>query len=63
MAAKLGLVASRGTLRGLVHALPNPEVGTVTMLGVDDFAIARGRMYATVLIGYTSERSECAATS
>ncbi|MFL6141885.1 MAG: transposase family protein [Labedaea sp.] len=41
LAAQLGLVAGRNTLLRLVHALPDPEVGTVAVLGVDDFAIRR----------------------
>jgi hypothetical protein len=47
LAAKLGLVASRGTLLGLVHALTDPEVGTVAVLGIQlrDRADASTRRY------------------
>ncbi|HEX3785576.1 MAG TPA: hypothetical protein VHX38_38480 [Pseudonocardiaceae bacterium] len=43
LARNLGLPVSRDTLVRLVRALADPLVGTVTVLGVDDFAAKRGQ--------------------
>ncbi|WP_318296027.1 MULTISPECIES: ISL3 family transposase [Streptomyces albogriseolus group] len=50
LAAVLSMPISRSTVLRLVEALPEPEVSTARVVGVDEYATRKGRRYGTVLV-------------
>ncbi|MFI6369190.1 ISL3 family transposase [Nocardia sp. NPDC050630] len=47
---------SRMTLLRIIRALPQPEVGELTVVGVDEFAFRMGRNYGTILVDMATRR-------
>ncbi|WP_461091580.1 ISL3 family transposase [Streptomyces incanus] len=56
MARVFGVSVSRSTVLRLLNALPEPETPAPRVVGVDEYAIRKGRVYGTVLVDVETRR-------
>lgn len=56
VATQQGLPVSADTVIRALRAAPDPPVGAVRVLGVDEWARRRGQTYATVLVDHEAQR-------
>ncbi len=56
LAARLGMHTSRQTLLRRIMALPDPPLGSILYLGIDDFSFRRGGQFGTILVNLESHR-------
>jgi DNA-binding NarL/FixJ family response regulator len=56
LASTLGLPVAKDTLLRLVRTAPEPQVGTVRAVAIDDFALRKRATYATIIVDLEARR-------
>ncbi|MFJ2109797.1 ISL3 family transposase [Streptomyces microflavus] len=56
LSAVLGVSVSRSTVLRLVNALPEPDIPSPRVVGVDEYATRKGHAYGTVLVDVETRR-------
>src|SRR5512139_3304283 len=56
LAGRLGVTVAKDTLLRLVRSLPDPRVGQLRVVGIDDFALRRRHVYATIVVDLETRR-------